>query len=414
MSDNSISENHNCTRGLSGLINLGNTCYMNSIIQSISSTDLLNYYLRNKKFKLKLKNGINRILLNKLRKNTDLKADEYFEISTKKLNYKYKNSITYRLYQVIIMMWSINCELSPKKLKKSVDTLLPYFKGYSQHDGHEFIIYLLDRIHEENKSDVVIKKLKINKVTSNYIEKKTNLKNLIEYTSNEKDKETYEEELNILYNENYNLDIQYEGVKFYQNFIKDNHSIITELFYGVFISEIQCENCSKRSVSFEPFNVLQLDMKYNIYTLEELLESYFCENIVSYKCEKCKIEGNAKKNLRIHILPEKLIIQYKRFIVRGRYSKKDQSLINFPIDNLLLNEVSTNKNITYELYSIVNHIGSVDGGHYTNYSKNQMNNKWYEFNDSSVYYIKYPDKAIISQNAFIIFYQKKRNKINFI
>ena len=164
-------------------------------------------------------------------------------------------------------MWNINCELKPEKFKRAIDTLLPQFKGYSQQDGHEFLIYLLDQLHEEIKSDIQIKKMKLNKSTSNYIEAKTNLRNLIESTTDETEKQNYKGELKKLYDSNYILDVQYEGLKFYQNFIKDNHSIITDLFYGVFLSEIQCEHCSNKTVSFEPFNVLQLDMEQNLKNL---------------------------------------------------------------------------------------------------------------------------------------------------
>lgn len=408
MSDDDISKNKSCTMGLSGLNNLGNTCYMNSVLQAISSTDLLNYYLRKKIFKMKLKNGIKQIVLKKLRQNTNLKSDEEVEISKKKLKYKFKHSMTYRLYQVIKIMWNINCELKPEKFKRVVDTLLPQFKGYSQHDGHEFLIYLIDRLHEEIKSDIQIKKIKLNSSTLKYIEAKMNLRNLIESTTNETEKQIHKTELKKLYNENYILDVQYEGLKFFQNFIKDNHSIITDLFYGIFLSEIQCEYCSNKSVSFEPFNVLQLDMEQNTDNLEELLHNYFKEGSVDYNCDECKKNGTAKKTLKIHILPEKLIIQLKRFIVRGCYSRKNNFDIKFPLDNLILNEIIKDKVVNYELYSIINHIGDVGGGHYTNYSKNQINKDWYEFNDSSVSYLTKPEEEIISSNAYILFYQKKR------
>jgi ubiquitin carboxyl-terminal hydrolase 8 len=408
MSDDEIKKTMSCTRGLSGLNNLGNTCYMNSVLQAISSTDLLNYYLRKHMFKAKLKHGIKRKLLEKLRRNTDLKSDEEVEISKKKLKYKFKHSITYRLYQVIKIMWNINCELKPEKFKRAVDTLLPQFKGYSQHDSHEFLIYLLDFIHEEIKSDVQIKKIKLNKLTLNYIDTKTNLKNLIELATDENEKETYKNELKKLLNENYILDVQYEGLKFYENFIRNNHSIVTDLFYGLFLSEIECENCLNKSVTFEPFNVLQLDMEQNIDNLEDLLNNYFNKSSVDYKCDECKNDVTAKKSLRIHMLPEKIIIQLKRFIVRGRYSRKNNYKINFPLDNLVLNEIINDKDIHYELYSVVNHMGDVGGGHYTNYSRNQINKEWYEFNDSSVSYLTVPEDEIISSNAYILFYQKKR------
>ena len=236
-------------------------------------------------------------------------------------------------------MWNINCELKPEKFKRAVDTLLPQFKGYSQHDSHEFLIYLLDFIHEEIKSDVQIKKIKLNKLTLNYIDTKTNL---------------------------------------------------------------------NKSVSFEPFNVLLLDMEQNIDNLEDLLNNYFNKSSVDYKCDECKNNVTAKKSLRIHMLPEKIIIQLKRFIVRGRYSRKNNYKINFPLDNLVLNEIINDKDIHYELYSVVNHMGDVGGGHYTNYSRNQINKEWYEFNDSSVSYLTVPEDEIISSNAYILFYQKKR------
>lgn len=39
---------------------------------------------------------------------------------------------------------------------------------------------------------------------------------------------------------------------------------------------------------------------------------------------------------------------------------------------------------TYELYAVVNHFGSLTGGHYTAEIKSYENGQWYSFNDGRV------------------------------
>lgn len=40
--------------------------------------------------------------------------------------------------------------------------------------------------------------------------------------------------------------------------------------------------------------------------------------------------------------------------------------------------------LVYELYSILNHSGTSNAGHYFSYIKSFENNKWYAFNDERV------------------------------
>lgn len=60
----------------------------------------------------------------------------------------------------------------------------------------------------------------------------------------------------------------------------------------------------------------------------------------------------------------------------------------------------------YDLFAVVLHTGTLNGGHYTAIAKN--NEHWYEFNDSQVIKIAKHDTArIISNHAYILFYQKR-------
>ena len=402
-----MSNDKSKSRGLSGLDNLGNTCYMNSAIQSISATNLLNFYLRKTMFRPFLKDGIHRILVDKLRNNTNLDKDSAVNISAKKLKHKFKSSITYRTYQVLKIMWNINCELKPLKFKVSIDKNIPQFSGYSQHDAQEFLMFFLDKMHEEIKCDVKFKGLKLNKEILDYVEKKNKYLQKIKDSIDE-NAEKYKLKVKEHREQNYLIDIQYEGMIFYKNFLKNNHSIITDLFYGIFINEICCENCNNKTVSFEAFNFLQLDVGLIETNLETLIKNYFKTEYVEYTCDECKQKRESPKTFRIFMLPEKLIIHCKRFITKGRHSRKNNVIVSFPIDTLEMEEVSKVNKSFYELYSVINHMGDVGGGHYTNYSKNSILNEWYEFNDSSVNYLKNPEKEITSSSAYILFYQKKR------
>ncbi len=382
-------------RGISSLNNMGNTCYMNSTLQALSNTNIFCYYMRKTMFKDKLKNGIMQLMIKKVKSNPEF-AKGNIQISKKKFKYKFKSSITYRLYQVLKIMWSINCELTPEKFKSSVDTIMPKFRGFDQHDAQEFLLFLLDQIHEETKSDIIIKKIKLNDYTMKYLEEKERLI-----------KEDNKEELKQLISNNYLTEIQYGGIKFHEQFLKHNHSIITDLFYGIFMNELECINCKNKSVTYEAFNILQLELLMtNQMDLNMLLDHYFKSEEVEYKCSECSYEKSIK-NIRIHTLPEKLIIQLKRFISNGRQTGKHNGFVKFPFENLQMTEIIKSEQVNYNLYSVINHMGGTGGGHYTNYSKNDMNGNWYEFNDSNMNLINNTN-IIIDSSAYVLLYEKTR------
>jgi ubiquitin carboxyl-terminal hydrolase 4/11/15 len=59
----------------------------------------------------------------------------------------------------------------------------------------------------------------------------------------------------------------------------------------------------------------------------------------------------------------------------------------------------------YDLYAVVNHYGSLNGGHYTALGKNHLNNKWYNFNDGSVSAAH--GEKVQTSAAYVLFYRRR-------
>ena len=76
------------------------------------------------------------------------------------------------------------------------------------------------------------------------------------------------------------------------------------------------------------------------------------------------------------------------------------------VSKFIKSDVPMANPIYYDLYAVSNHFGSLHGGHYTAYGLNALNQKWYNFNDSSVSGVGNPDE-IVSPGAYLLFYRKR-------
>ena len=61
--------------------------------------------------------------------------------------------------------------------------------------------------------------------------------------------------------------------------------------------------------------------------------------------------------------------------------------------------------VLYDLYGVVNHFGSLNGGHYTATCKNNDSGRWFYHNDSSV--SAAGDHQVISEAAYMLFYRRR-------
>ena len=214
----------------------------------------------------------------------------------------------------------------------------------------------------------------------------------------------------------------------WKNSIKNNHSVITDLFTGMFCSVIECSVCHNKSRSFDLFTSISIETAATGETsLEQCLKDFSSEEHLKgdnqYNCEECNKKVDATKNIYIWQTPEILIIQLKRFkndirkIPNGQYvqqTSKTHSTVKFPLNDLSLKnnymELSRDTDSTHYLSAIVLHKGTCNYGHYIAYGKNRINDEWYEFNDSTVVHIPVGEieSEIVTKDAYVLIYQRNR------
>ena len=132
----------------------------------------------------------------------------------------------------------------------------------------------------------------------------------------------------------------------------------------------------------------------DLFTHEEILKNIFCE--------KCNKKTNFKKRLEIDKFPKYLILILKRFKYTTVFSTKIDNLISFPIESLDITNYVVQKEgkIKYDLFGVVNHVGSLSGGHY--HCDIKQENLWIKYDDS---YTSEYDKKIETSNAYLLVYK---------
>ena len=410
-------------RGLSGLRNLGNTCYMNAGLQCLFATNMLTSWFIDKKFVDKLKNSVINKLAREERKKQKIDENADIEIDKVAIIHAIKNTVSYAFYKTVKAWLSDNNVIEPEMFKQTIGKHNSLFKGTAQNDSQELINCVLDNIHEDLKCEVQVNYVNVPESVLNF---RTTVKQYGKLMKNPDLTDDTKANLLNRYRK-YLDDHMYEmttnaALEYWEKFIRPQHSVIRDIFTGLTYTETKCSACQITSLSFEPFIMLTIAIpkSYSTVSLVDCLKKYSSQyalaNEDKYQCLHCKDYKDATQITYIWEVPEILIIHLKRFtneIVYNNYcrTEKNSTKIDFPLDNLDLSDYISphnKKEAKYELYGVVQQHGTLSGGHYTACCKNAINNNWYEFNDSNVTYIE-PNKVeseVVSSSAYILFYKK--------
>ena len=346
MSLSQETKNKYADKGLTGLANLGNTCYLNSAMQIISHTYLFNNFLDSK-----YKNRLNK------------KPESVLLVEWDKLR---------------TLMWSENCTVSPAGWVQAVQKVSKIkgqdiFSGWQQNDLPEFLLFLIDSFHMAMQREVEMT------IKGTVMNDKDKLAKVCYEMMQNMYKKEYSELLGIFYGIHVTQICSLDGTVL---------SAVPEPFFMIDLPII-----NEKTPSL-------MDCLDKYYKPERL------EGDEQYYNEEKKEKEDVDKGLGVWSFPNVLVISLKRFNNSGR---KDQRLVTFELENLDLSKYVKGydkKSYIYDLYGICNHTGNTWGGHYTASIKN-ANGKWYNFNDTRITPITSNVKSLISPQAYCLFYQKK-------
>ena len=371
-----------------GLKNIGATCYMNSVIQSL-------YHLFD--------------LSNELFKS-------YFITQSLKMEHLQKMPMASAFFDVIYhLSFSEKKSVNPKRFKDAIGNN-ESFRQYEANDSKTLTLYILDTMNKELNSNKM----------------RTENPNLINAIRTYDKKDDKAKDIVKLFNENYN-------------------SLIGDLFHGLKSTEYKCLKCQNCIKNYEIFNIFTCSIEKSYLNKKKQIEENKAEekikaedrnktvnkaedknkaenknktegknkrikldvidcfkleqNKVNFTgnnqlfCERCNQLNDGESNKKILIAPKILIL----FLDRG-INNRFMMNVDFP-KVLDINEFLVEKGKKYHLRCVIEHLGeSGDSGHFIANCKH-FDGNWYLYSDSSIYSCgkEYQQNGI----PYLIFYERE-------
>ncbi|KAJ8411994.1 hypothetical protein AAFF_G00142610 [Aldrovandia affinis] len=267
--------------GQVGLLNVGNTCFLNAVVQCLSHTHSLRDYCLSRAYQQEMGSSKEPKLMNEFT-------------------------------QVLAHLWDTNrtdTPMHPGRFYNMFKESVPYFSGYSQQDAQEFLRFLLDRLHSE------INRHPPHRTTGN-----------------------------ALLDSSYaNSKMEEEAAKMWGRYLERDDSRIVDLFSGQLRSSLHCSVCSHYSTTFDVFCDLSLpipkrSVSGGIVSLKDCLKLFSQEENLDQEnapmCERCGRHTESTKRLTIQRFPRVIVLHLNRFAM-SRYSFcKSTISVSFPLTHL--------------------------------------------------------------------------------
>jgi ubiquitin C-terminal hydrolase len=307
-------------KGINGLMNKGNTCYINTSIQCLGHcTNFLHY-----------------ILSGKYERND--------------------GNIINELRELFMELWIHDNGVIPnrflKYLRMNMNNIMDIFE---QNDIQEFLTMFIDKLNASisQRIDPEIALNQIRYMDTHY----DKLKKKLDKSWYQSMCREYSPLLDYFYGQSVNQIICGSCKK-----IHHNYEPFSILILPISHTQEGLIDCLKH------------------YSTSEYLNDTTNEDSNEWKCDGCNKCEKSLKTMKFWRLPKVLTICFKRFTHDLR---KNNVLINIPEEIDLTDFVIGETIVKYELCSIACHMGSFNNGHYYAICRNP-NNNWFRLDDTNI------------------------------
>jgi len=290
--------------GSVGLHNLGNSCYMNSILQCVNQISPITQYF--------------------------LKGD-YVKHVNKKNPLGSGGRVATAYASFLSEIWAGEYSiLAPRTLKQTVGFFAPQFNNNYQHDSQEFCQYLMDGLHEDLNR--VIEKPYVEHIEANGM----------------KDEEA--------------------ALESWKRHLLRHDSVFVDYTQGMHRSHLTCPSCGKESIKFDVYSSISLPLVPSkdrpSIPLKDCLDQFAAGEQLdehnAWYCSRCKKHVCALKLITLWNTPDILVLHLKRFTFEkcpkdGRLlRRKIEDKVDFPIDKLDLSSyiLGPNHNDAPPIYKV--------------------------------------------------------------
>ena len=170
--------------------------------------------------------------------------------------------------------------------------------------------------------------------------------------------------------------------------------VLRSLFGGSIATERIRQCCGYTTKSESPFVYLELPVSGHSSVEESLMSQFKPEMLTGdngLDCEKCSKKSDAKIKTNITTVPELLILRLKRFDLDYQTFQvvKLNDYCSFPhkldiSDFYSVDDPDQSAQPKYTLKGILVHTGNADSGHYYSFIRERDSSKWFRFEDHNV------------------------------
>ncbi|TKR94534.1 hypothetical protein L596_008807 [Steinernema carpocapsae] len=329
--------------GYTGLVNITNTCFMNSTLQALANTPPLRELFTVRNFA----RHVNR----------------YSKRGT-------QGEISAAFTALLDTLWcgeftALNPQVFRSIFAHSVNRFLA---NGQQHDAAEFENVLIDALHEDTNSVSCPKQ--------------------------------------IIYPDFTGENIHADSMKYESISKQFSDSPINSIFNLHTVAPKRCTSCGRQTVNFSAQLCITMDIPLDgETTMEDCLTRSFSAESIEVQCVFCKKTQRMSRHTKLWKLPKVLVIQLKRFGEYGNALRKNEINVRFgnhlSLKPFMHDQADVSKSV-YSLYSVTNHVGNLNSGHYYAYVKNPVTKQWLEFNDEAVKPMS--EDSLQSRAAFVLYY----------